>query len=147
MFDEQNFGDIFGGDFVGKSGDAFADDQRGDGAAGVLRDLLRGGEGFEAGVVPLALALLGDDQNFHGLGATSNCRLRGLPQITRASNFSFSTSLAATSFGSAGQEFGFLGFRWDVDLFDFLGGSDAVTPSDSRRDRGDFFFLGGHDAF
>src|SRR5262249_49183211 len=86
VFDEQNFGDVLRGEFVSEPGDAFADNESGDSTARVFRDVLRGSERFEAGAVPLILALLSYDEDFHGY-------------ITRASNFSFSTSFAAASFG------------------------------------------------
>src|SRR5579872_995865 len=65
IFDQQNFGDVLGRKIVGESGDAFANDERGDGAVRVFRDVLGGGERFEAGVVPSVLALFGDDESFH----------------------------------------------------------------------------------
>jgi hypothetical protein len=65
VLDEQNFSNVFGGEFVSEGRDTFANDERGDGAAGVFRDVLRRCECFEAGVVPLVLALLGDDEDFH----------------------------------------------------------------------------------
>src|SRR4029077_6605447 len=86
VFDLEDFGDVFGGEFVGECGYAFADDSGADRAGSVRRNLLGGRQSFKAGIVPLALAEFGDDEDFHG-------------QITRASNLSFSTSLVATSFG------------------------------------------------
>jgi hypothetical protein len=61
----QDFGDIFRGEFGGEVINSFADYCGSDRAGKRLRDLLRGGEGFEAGVVPLALAVFGDDENLH----------------------------------------------------------------------------------
>ncbi len=86
MLHEQNFRDILRREFVRERRHAFADHGRADRARRRRGDLLRRHQRLEAGVVPLALPLLGNDEYFHG-------------QITRASNFSFSTNLAATSFG------------------------------------------------
>jgi len=55
-----------GGKLVCKRAHAFADYERADCARSVLGDLLRGGERLEARVVPLALALFGEDEDFHG---------------------------------------------------------------------------------
>jgi len=58
----------------------------------------------------------------------------------------FFDELGGDFLGSAGEEFGFFGFRGDVDFFDFL----RWFVLDAERfaaDGGDFFFLGGHDAF
>ena len=65
VFDEENFGHVFGREFVREAGNTFSNDQAADCAGRIRSNLLRGGERFEAGVVPLALALFGDDQNFH----------------------------------------------------------------------------------
>src|SRR6266849_1554667 len=65
MLDEQHLGNVFRGELVGKPGDAFANHQSAHRAGGILRDLLRRGERLEAGVVPLALAVFRDDQDFH----------------------------------------------------------------------------------
>ena len=62
---QQDFGDIFCRQFFGKICDIFSKDHRADATAGIRSNLLRGHQGFKAGVVPLALALLGDNQNFH----------------------------------------------------------------------------------
>src|SRR5579859_3035366 len=86
VIDGKNFGDGFGGEFFGKSANSLAKNCCDDTAVRCSGDLLRGGKRFEAGVVPLALAMLGDDEDFHA-------------QITLASNFSFSTSFAAISLG------------------------------------------------
>src|SRR5260370_10450317 len=65
MLDEQHLGNVFRGELVGKPGDAFANHQSAHRAGGMLRKLLRSGERLEAGVVPLSLAVFGDDQDFH----------------------------------------------------------------------------------
>ena len=54
--------------------------------------------------------------------------------------------LGGDFFGSAGEEFGFFGFRGDIDFFDFLRGF-VLDAEGFAGDRGEFFFLGGHDAF
>ena len=82
-------------------------------------DLLGGDQSFEAGVVPLALALFGDHQDFH-------------VQITRASNFKFFDQFGGDFFGSASDEFGFFGFCGHVDLFDFLRGLDGDAQRFTR---------------
>ena len=86
VFDTQDFGDIFRSEFVGQGRYAFADDEPADRARTVLGNLLRSSERFETRVVPFPLPLFGNHENFHG-------------QITRASNFNFSTSFEATSLG------------------------------------------------
>ena len=86
VLDEKNFVELIGGEFVGERRDAFADDDGRERAFGLLRDLLRGGQSFKADFVPLAFALFGDEENFHGYR-------------TRASCLSFSISLAAISLG------------------------------------------------
>ncbi len=74
MFDEENFVELVSGELVGERRDAFADDDTGERAFGVLHDLLRGGQSFEADVVPLPFALFGDDQNFHVLSVCVSFR-------------------------------------------------------------------------
>jgi hypothetical protein len=97
MFHVEHFVELLRCEFVRKSGDAFADDEAGEAAASFRGDLLRCGECLEAGPVPLAIALLSDEQDLH--------------PSTRASNFSFSTSLAAASFGVPVSISVFLVFR------------------------------------
>src|SRR5271154_443765 len=58
----------------------------------------------------------------------------------------FFNQLGRDFFGLAGDEFGFLGFLRHVDAFDTLGGG-VGNAERATVDRGDFFFLGGHDAF
>jgi hypothetical protein len=53
---EQIFGEI---------GDTFSDDDGADGAGSIGGDLLSGDQGFKTGVIPFALALFGDYQDFH----------------------------------------------------------------------------------
>ena len=65
MLDEKNFLELVAGEFIGQRGDAFADYQAGERTAGLLGDLLRGGERLEAGLIPFAFALLGDEKNLH----------------------------------------------------------------------------------
>ena len=65
VLDLDDFGDIFGGEFGRERVEGFADDKGADGARSVRGDLLSGGERFEAGVVPLALAKFSDDEDFH----------------------------------------------------------------------------------
>jgi hypothetical protein len=60
VLDEKDFVELERRDFVGKRGDAFADDYGGKRAFGVLHDLLRGGESLKADFVPLAFTLFGD---------------------------------------------------------------------------------------
>ena len=86
VFDQQHVGNVLRREFAGQPTHAFADHQSADRTRSVLGDLLRRCQGLEARIVPLALPLFCNHQNFHY-------------QITRASNFSFSTNLAATSLG------------------------------------------------
>jgi len=86
VLDQQNFRDVFRSQLVRERRNTLSNHQGADRARRVRGDFLRRRQRFKAGVVPLPLPLLGDDKNFH-------------LQITLASNFSFSTSFAATSFG------------------------------------------------
>jgi hypothetical protein len=86
VLDQQNFRDVFAGQLISESRDALSNDYGADCARRGRCNLLRGYQRFETCVVPFALALLGDDEDFHG-------------QITRASKRSFSTSFAAISLG------------------------------------------------
>ena len=65
VFDLEDFGDVFCGEFDGECVEGFADDEGADCAGSVFRDLLGGGKCFKAGVVPLALSQFGDDEDFH----------------------------------------------------------------------------------
>jgi hypothetical protein len=66
VFDKHNSRDIFRGKFISERSHTFADDERVNGATGVFRNVLCRRERFKARTVPLVLALLGDDENFHG---------------------------------------------------------------------------------
>src|SRR5208282_1723433 len=100
---------------------------RANGAGRCRGNLLRCHQRLETRVVPLALPLFGDNKDLHG-------------QITRASNFSFSTSLAAISLGVPVRNSVFLVFVGTYILSIFCVGS-IVTPSDSRvRTAISFFF-------
>ncbi len=85
MLDEQHFVELITGQIVRQGRNTFSDDHSRKAAFGLLSDLLRRHQRLEAGFVPLSFALLGNEQNFHGLD--------GL----RASWRSFSISLAAIS--------------------------------------------------
>ena len=65
MLYQQNFRDIFARQVLGEIRHALSNHQRADGAACVGGDLLRGHQRFKAGVIPFALALLGNYQDFH----------------------------------------------------------------------------------
>ena len=66
IFDGENFRDGFSCEFARKCANAFAKNNRTDSAGSSARNLLRGGERFETGVIPLALTMFGDDEDFHG---------------------------------------------------------------------------------
>ena len=55
MLDEQNFVEFVGGEFVGQRRDALADDHGGEVALRLRGDLLRRGQRFKAGLVPVCL--------------------------------------------------------------------------------------------
>ena len=65
MLDQQYFVEFGGGEFVGQCGDAFADDHGREAAAGLRGNLLRRGQRFKAGLVPLRVALFGNEKDIH----------------------------------------------------------------------------------
>ncbi len=90
MLDQQNLGQILPGKIIGQRSNAISDHDARKSAARVFRDLLRGGQRLKARLVPLGVALFGDEQDLHRFP---------LPYSTRASCLSFSMSFAAASFG------------------------------------------------
>jgi hypothetical protein len=78
--------DVGRGQFRRQRADVVPQHGGGDGGTELARDLLRGGQRLEGHAVPLAGALFEN--------------ARTLNHIARTSNFSFSTSCAAASFGS-----------------------------------------------
>src|SRR5262249_20190366 len=83
---QQNLSNILRCDLIRKSRNALAKYHSADGAQSLSGNVLRCRQRFKAGVVPLSLPMFSDDEDFHD-------------QITLASNFSFSTSFVAASFG------------------------------------------------
>ena len=65
VLDKKHLVELEAGKLVGKSGDAFADDDARERALGLLGDLLRGGERLEAALAQLAIALFGDQEDLH----------------------------------------------------------------------------------
>ncbi len=65
VLDEEDFGELVGGEFVGEGAHALADNCGGEAALRLRGDLLRGGQRFKADWIPLAVALLGDDEDIH----------------------------------------------------------------------------------
>src|SRR5262249_15350171 len=66
VLDEEHFSDVLGGDFHGKRGYTFANDRGANRARSSRGNLLRRYERLKTGVVPFALALFGNDEDFHG---------------------------------------------------------------------------------
>ena len=84
MFDTVDFFELLTGEFARQRFDALPEYGRARGGVEFPGQLLGGGEGFKRHAVPDATALLHHGQDAH---------------MTRASNLSFSTSLAAASLG------------------------------------------------
>ncbi len=77
VLNEQHFIELAGRKLAGQRRNAFADDHGSQAALRLRGNLLRGGQRFKAGLVPLCVALFGDQENVHGCGASPN-RLRAL---------------------------------------------------------------------
>ena len=65
VFDQKNFVELVAGKLVAERGNALADDDAGERGFCLPGDLLRGGKRLKADFVPLSVALLGDQENFH----------------------------------------------------------------------------------
>ncbi len=113
VFGEQHFVELEAGEIIGEWRDAFADYDGGECAAGLLDDLLGGGERLEADGIPFAFALFGDE-DFHWMNLRC-ARGRG-----RLVGFELFDELGGDFLRLAGDEFGFLGFLRDVDALDVL---------------------------
>src|SRR6185295_12125859 len=85
VFDGMNLGELLGRGFRGCATDALTDHSGLDGQSQGLAELLSGGDGLRRHAVQFAALCFENDQDAHR---------------TRASNFNFSTSLAAEVFGS-----------------------------------------------
>jgi len=67
VLDEKDFVELIAGQLVGERGNAFANDCARKRRFCLPGNLLRRREGLEADLVPLGVALLGDEENFHDL--------------------------------------------------------------------------------
>src|SRR5580692_7926955 len=79
VFDGEDFIELVGREVGGQRPDAFADYDARQRALGLLDDLLGGGQSFEADLVPLRVALFGDEQDFHFSSVFKECKEKADP--------------------------------------------------------------------